>query len=578
MSSPVGVNNTGVIIGQPRLDGRLTLCLLLTLSACKRLAPEDTQTKPATSHTPSARSHAPPSTAAGSPRGRALTESPESDGPGRPGGVLRVQVDADPAHWLPGRGDPVTDRILAPLLFEPLLDCSGGGEAAPWLADRWEWLPDQLRLQMHIRSDRQFHDGRALDARDVAATLDALLEQARGGPFGGSAIELADVVAIDVPDLRTVRLKLRRPSTMLPIALCEVFVVQAETARNDVVARTARGARAPAGTGPFRVASWERGKRMRLVPAGAAGQRGPFLEEIRLEVEPDGSKALARARRGQIDLLPRVADAHLEADVDPLALRGVAELRWAEPQLWSLLLVQQRNPILRDVRVRQALSLLWNRERFGRELHHDLARPLAAPPYASDLKPAYAPAKARELLEAAGWRLDDDGRRARDGAQLKIGMLIPSGSRGAAVEARALGLELRALGATLEIEEADPEEGGAEGFGARLRSGSFDLAPLMWSGRSDGDPGLLFGADGAFNYGHYQSKQVDAWLGELRVAPTLAERDALRHRIGDQLAADLAAIFLYRYEVPALVGTRVRGLAARGDRFDLRGVWLAPSE
>ena len=33
-------------------------------------------------------------------------------------------------------------------------------------------------------------------------------------------------------------------------------------------------------------------------------------------------------------------------------------------------------------------------------------------------------------------------------------------------------------------------------------------------------------------------------------------------------------MFLYRYDVPALVSTRVRGLAAVGDRFDLLRVWL----
>ena len=40
------------------------------------------------------------------------------------------------------------------------------------------------------------------------------------------------------------------------------------------------------------------------------------------------------------------------------------------------------------------------------------------------------------------------------------------------------------------------------------------------------------------------------------------------------LADEQPVIFLYRYDVPALVAGRVRGLAAVGDRFDLRRVWL----
>jgi hypothetical protein len=45
-------------------------------------------------------------------------------------------------------------------------------------------------------------------------------------------------------------------------------------------------------------------------------------------------------------------------------------------------------------------------------------------------------------------------------------------------------------------------------------------------------------------------------------------------RIGKLLTDEQPAIFLYRYDVPALVSGRVRGLAAVGDRFDLRRAWL----
>jgi hypothetical protein len=45
-------------------------------------------------------------------------------------------------------------------------------------------------------------------------------------------------------------------------------------------------------------------------------------------------------------------------------------------------------------------------------------------------------------------------------------------------------------------------------------------------------------------------------------------------RIAKLLTDEQPAIFLYRYDVPALVAARVRGLAAVGDHFDLRRAWL----
>ena len=110
---------------------------------------------------------------------------------------------------------------------------------------------------------------------------------------------------------------------------------------------------------------------------------------------------------------------------------------------------------------------------------------------------------------------------------------------------------------------------------ARLKRGEFDLAPMIWEGAPDEDPTPLYGAGGAFNYGGYRSSALEALLDEAR-ARARARRRAPRSsaRIARLLADEQPVIFLYRYDVPALVAARVRGLAAVGDRFDLRRVWL----
>jgi ABC-type transport system substrate-binding protein len=108
----------------------------------------------------------------------------------------------------------------------------------------------------------------------------------------------------------------------------------------------------------------------------------------------------------------------------------------------------------------------------------------------------------------------------------------------------------------------------------RLKRGEFDLAPMIWQGAPDDVPAALFGSDGAFNYGGYRSSPLDAMLDEARAAAGPGARAPIRERITRLLTDEQPAIFLYRYDVPALVARRVRGLAAVGDRFDLRRVWV----
>jgi ABC-type oligopeptide transport system substrate-binding subunit len=150
-------------------------------------------------------------------------------------------------------------------------------------------------------------------------------------------------------------------------------------------------------------------------------------------------------------------------------------------------------------------------------------------------------------------------------------MLTTAGSRTLAVEAHAFVLEMRRAGILVDVVPADPAT-----LLARLRKGDFDLAPMIWQGRPDEDPSALYGATGAFNYSGYRSSVLETALDDLRRAPGIAARRPILTRIAGLLAADQPVIFLYRYDVLALVGTRVHGLAAVGDRLDFRRVWLDP--
>jgi peptide/nickel transport system substrate-binding protein len=283
-------------------------------------------------------------------------------------------------------------------------------------------------------------------------------------------------------------------------------------------------------------------------------------------------RALNRTRRGDLDVLPRVLDAHYPEQVEPATLHGTVTLYRLTPERTSFLVVNHRRFPLGDPQFRRALALLWDRARFAHELHKDLVHPIGGPTFGSSAPTPFDRPRALQILEDAGYRDNDaDGVRDRAGRPIRISLLQTAGSRSLALEAHAFTLELRKAGILLDIIPAD-----AATILARLRKGDFDLAPMVWEGRPDEDPGELFGADGAFNFGGYRSTAVESALDELRAAPGPAERRPILARLGDLIAADQPVIFLYRHDVPALISNRVQGLTAVGDRLDLRHAWLAP--
>ncbi len=484
------------------------------------------------------------------------------------GGTLRFHLDGEPPNLMPlGDAEASALQVTSGLVYETLIDCSDG-TYRPALAESWDVSDDRMRLAVRVRGGVHWHDHRAFGVMDVQATLEPLLR--KGNDAAALRAALADVASVELVTERTIRFVLKRPSDLVLRALCDIPILP------EHIIRGARGesasiARQPIGTGPFRFAGWERGKRIRLerwadywgTPAG--------VDEIVFDADGDAVRALNRTRRGEIDVLSRVLDVHYPEQVEPTTLHGGAALYRLASRRYSFLAVNSAHAPLSDARFRRAIAMLWDRQRFAGELHSDLARPIGGPPIGDDVPPPrFDRARAIALLEEAGYRDSDaDGVRDRDGKAIRLTMLEPAGHKLFNVEARAFVLEMRKAGVLVDLVSTD-----AATIMVRLKRGEFDLAPMTWQGAPDDVPAALFGSDGAFNYGAYRSSALDAMIDEARAAPGPAARAPVLARIGKLLTDEQPAIFLYRYDVPALVSGRVRGLAAVGDRFDLRRAWL----
>jgi peptide/nickel transport system substrate-binding protein len=484
------------------------------------------------------------------------------------GGVLRVHLEAEPPHLNPLLdGHQVIQRVVSGLVYESLLECGSDGYR-PVLAERWEESSDGLRLLLHIRPGVRWHDGHPLGPVDVQASIEPLL-RASSRQSALRAL-LSDIEGVDVMPDRVIRLRLRRPSRMVLRALCEVPILPAEWLHGSAAQATQLG-RQPIGTGPFRFASWERGKRIRLVRQGPPGEGPPYLDEISFEIDGDGARALARTRRGDLDILPRVLDIHYPDQVGSGALREALLLYRLTPDRYSFLVVNHHHGLLADERVRRALALSWNRARLAEEVHRGLARPIGAP-FGNVPPLPFDRAGAQRLLDEAGLRDDNgDGVRDHGGSTARLTLLLPAGSRAAAAEGKAFALDLRRAGLLLDLVTVD-----ANTLLQRLKQGDFDLAPMAWEGRPDDDPRILFGPQGELAFTGYHSEALPILLDELRLADGPVARAPVLQKIGETLAAEQPAVFLYRHDVLALVSRRVHGLTGTGDRLDLRAVWMEP--
>ncbi|MGA7990740.1 MAG: ABC transporter substrate-binding protein [Thermoanaerobaculia bacterium] len=237
------------------------------------------------------------------------------------GGIIHVPIggvvhDIDPASLA------IQEQAeTVPLIFETLTRDLEGGRVVPWLAS--EVIPEEggARFRFRLRRGVRFHDGRALSARDVRYSFERLLQKGTSGgrfllaPIRG-AQSLIDGKASDLEGFRIVSpsefvIELERPLSFFPVLVSWPGAGVVPEGTGTVGESWRKGC---IGTGPYRVTSFEPGKRLELERNPTYWREGyPKNEgvDFRFGVAPEEIRSEFLAGRFSLasDLLPTDAEA-----------------------------------------------------------------------------------------------------------------------------------------------------------------------------------------------------------------------------------------------------------------------------
>lgn len=510
--------------------------------------------------------------------------------------TLRIHLVAEPSHLHPLLDpDLETLRVTEGTIFESLVTLAPAGDpaaawgVAPQLAETFRVIGDGRELRFTLRDGVRFHDGGRLSVVDAQFSLDTARFRA---PRFREA--LADVMTVEIAGTRELKVTLRKPNAYVLRAIAEVPILSSNVYGPG--GQAWHGAKKIAiGTGPFRLARWDRGARIVLARnesywGGAPASPPPAtpdapapapvaesaVDEVEFVIEPDAARALMRAKRDEIDILPALSWAHVPAQVVAMA-PAFAPVRLAPPRLRYLVFNTARPPF-DDARVREAVSLVIDRRRLADELLHGTVRLVGGPVWpggpgdaAATPEPRTDLGAAAQLLDEAGWvDAEKDGTRDRAGVALKVVLLTGQDARGEA-ERELVVSALRKAGFQVEVRAGDPAV-----LLARLKDGVFDLATVEWRARVDEDLTPLFGTGGARNWGAFTSKALDALLVAAQTAWDPAQRAARVAEVGRAVASEWPIAALYAPAPLGLVHTRVHGLVVHDGWFAIRGITLAP--
>jgi len=310
-----------------------------------------------------------------------------------------------------------TSKAQVTNIFDTLIERDKDLQLTPALATSWTHIGDGV-WELKLREGVKWHDGEPFTADDVLFTFERAPEVPNSpAPFGQFLSQIEEATA---PDPMTLHIRTRNPSPQILFDLAEIPIVSRH-AGEGASTEDYNSGKATIGTGPFKFVSWQPGGTLELARNDDYWAGPADFATVSMVAMPNDASRVAALLSGDVDLIDSVppesferlkGDENVEIFMTPDVYTAYVFLdtdREVSPNITAKDGSEIPNP-LRDVRVREAMSLAINREAIIDRLLLGLAQPagqLASPTmvgFNPDLKPSpYDPERAKSLLAEAGY-------------------------------------------------------------------------------------------------------------------------------------------------------------------------------
>ena len=449
-------------------------------------------------------------------------------------------------------------------------------EWKPWIAKSWDISDDGLTITMHLRDDVRFSDGVGLTADDIVFSYEWIMNPKVASPRTRAYFDKVKSVEKDGDYI--VIFQLEEPY-FKGFEICATIDILAEHYYSQFTEDQFN--EIPGllfGTGPYKLpmdpAEWQPGEgKIELVRNDRYWGVAPAYDKIVYQEIGDATARLVTFRNGETDRFNPTPEQYVLLKKDEQLKRekklyefetvtgGYRYIAWNQS-------LDDKPTRFADRRVRQALTMLTDRQEMCRTLQVGLATPNSGPfhrlgPQANpDVKPwPYDPKRAKALLQEAGFEdRDDDGIvEGPDGAPFQFKLIYPAKS----VNYQQMAFYLKDAYARAGIVlEPDPLEWTI--MIQRIDQRKFEAMTLGWSGTIEGDPNQIFHSnaigDGGDNYVHYSNPELDKLVDEARVMMDEEKRMALWRHVHSILHEDQPYTFLWTQRAVVFVDKRIQNV------------------
>ncbi|KSU57500.1 ABC transporter substrate-binding protein [Gordonia sp. JH63] len=431
---------------------------------------------------------------------------------------------------------PIYDGLLSP--------AADGDDRVPDLvASLAESEPERVgprTWRVPLRSGVTFSDGTAFDSADVVATYGAVVDPQVASDI---STDFAPIVAIEADGPQAVTVRMNTEADPSPYLL--LGIVPSEKVEAKPAAEWALNT-APVGTGAYVLDSLEPDQAVLVAREGYWGEQ-PSVTRLVYSHVPDDNTRAQRITTGEIDganLPPRAAESLAGRDgIDVVAVKSAD---------WRGVSLPSANAFTADPAARRAMNLGVDRRAVvddvligkGEAASTPIASVYGEEVYDQGAQFPFDTDAAAAALDAAGWRIGDDGVRARGADRASFPLLYNAEDTlrrdlavAFAAQMKAIGVEVLTRGTSWdEIETKMTSAGVLLGGGATPYSIDSQVYDTLHTRVPDSSP--------YSNPGNFTAPGLDALLDEARESAPGPENDARYKRIQQIYEQQPSYVFL----------------------------------
>ena len=421
------------------------------------------------------------------------------------------------------------------LIFSGLTKHDGDNKIVPDLAESWSYDESSFTYTFKLRKDVKWHDGKEFTAEDVKFTIDTIKNPKNNSEISSNYQDVKDVKIVDK---HTLKIELINHNVAildyLSTGIIPKHLLEGKDIQNDEFNKK------PIGTGLYKFDDWKEGQYIKLSANNQYYGNSPKINEVVFKIIPDDKAKAMQLKSGEIDI----------AQIDPKDMSlfekdtqfTTYKFKTAD---YRGVMYNFSKPLFKENKeVVKALSYSVDRKAIIDSVLMGMGEAAYSPLQMSEYnnenieKYEYSPKKSRQILEDAGWKLNDEGIYQKGNQKLEFTITCFEGDQVRIDMATIVSQNFKEIGVNAKVD-----------IQSNVDWTNLDTFLIGWGSPFDPDDHTykVFHSsqiESGMNLNSYSNSKVDEVLGKARGTDISEDRIKYYKEFQEEMANDLPFTFL----------------------------------